>query len=144
MKLFLFAACQGLVFLVPLRYTYHEPSMSHKIRIERVAKDGVAVNTEVEWLYAQDPATKHFVAVCPKLNITLEADSLNELLSLIPESVDGLFKTLIKKGDLHAFLCEMNWDYDIGSTEKSAARFEPPLPRINPVLYRDLQHAACG
>jgi hypothetical protein len=95
-------------------------------------------------LYVEEPTSKHFLAICPSLNIFLEADTRSELFSLVSESIDALFTNVVKSGDLNQFLIECGWQED-ASRISSAANIMP-IPRftLDPVSLHDFQAAACG
>jgi|ERR1019366_2082370 hypothetical protein len=69
----------------------------------------VAIQANVQWKAFRDNATKAWVAVCEPLKITVEADSWSALHETISDSLDLLFRDLIKSGELDGFLKEMGW-----------------------------------
>ena len=59
-----------------------------------------------------------WVGMCDDLDIVVEADNLEELISMFQESVELLFEDLMEKGDLDQFLSEKGWGERYGSKEK--------------------------
>jgi hypothetical protein len=57
------------------------------------------------------------LATCESLALTLEADSEEEAHSLVPESQDAFFLTLLRDGTLERFLHDRGWSLH-----------PPPLP----------------
>lgn len=69
----------------------------------------VTINANVEWAVGQSNASKRVVAVCDALNICLEADSHEELESLIPEAMHLLLKDLLADNEFDQFLQARGW-----------------------------------
>jgi hypothetical protein len=118
--------------------------MNERIKVRRRGAAVVSIEAEIPWVYAQDPETKRFVAVCNALNITLEADSVTELLPLITESMDKLFSVIAADGSIDEFLRARNWE---ASPHESPSRVHLPIRASNvsfkSVPLHDLQLAAC-
>jgi hypothetical protein len=69
----------------------------------------VTINTNVPWRVAHSKTTHHIVGICDPLNLCLEADSEDELHSLIPEAIHLLMKDLFEDNELDKFLREKGW-----------------------------------
>lgn len=120
-------------------------TMTNRLKVTHKGKDLLSIEGQVQWRYARDPDTNHFAAVCPKLNITLSAESLEELFSLIPESMNSLFTSLAKHGDWDAFFLDKGWSKEESDAlQESHSREEqlPPITLLN-VPFDDLQEVAC-
>ncbi|MDP3073958.1 MAG: hypothetical protein Q8N18_26980 [Opitutaceae bacterium] len=118
--------------------------MKQRIQLRKSAGKTI-VESEIAWKIAEEPAISRFVAVCPALNITLRANTREELFSLIPESLESLFSSLDKHGDWDAFFKEIKWAKQESRALQNARRNSPGLPplRIESVTPHDLQLAAC-
>lgn len=120
--------------------------MKQNLHVRPLGNGKALVHADLEWKYASLPDSKNVIGVCPALGITLEADSIEELFSLIPESMEALFKSLGKHGDWDKYLKSMNWTPSEAKAIKPKERtglFMPPL-RLTPVPLHDLEPAACG
>ena len=62
------------------------------------------IQAEVVWRVGQDEESDKWVGYCEGLAITVQADSLDELHSLIPETMALLVQDLVEEGDLEEFL----------------------------------------
>jgi len=68
----------------------------------------IRIDTVLDWHVTQDTTSKHFIADCDWLHITLSSDTLDELISIIPESLELLLTDLIKEGDIQTFFDKHN------------------------------------
>jgi hypothetical protein len=62
----------------------------------------------IAWVVTQG-ASGHWIAVCDPMNLALEANSLDELYSVINEGVHFLFQDLVKNNELDEYLRERGW-----------------------------------
>lgn len=70
----------------------------------------IKIDAKVAWLAKQtSSAPERWMGVCEMLNIATEAESLDELHSLIPESIHLLITDLLEEDELDAFLREKGW-----------------------------------
>lgn len=69
----------------------------------------IRIDTRLEWQIARDNATDRWIAVCPPLAITAEAESWEKLAALLAEEVNELLLDLLQEGELPAFLRERGW-----------------------------------
>lgn len=68
----------------------------------------VSIQANVAWRVSQS-APNRWIAVCDELNMSTEGESLDEIHSLIPETMDLLFSDLLNDSELEAFLRERGW-----------------------------------
>lgn len=122
--------------------TLCSPMEEHELHIRRVG-DIVHFSGQLEWMHTQDSASGHFLAACPALNIFLEADTREELFSLISESIDETLKNVVKHDDLPGFLAECGWNGNIVEVEGENITDFPRI-NLNPVSLHDFQTAACN
>jgi hypothetical protein len=65
----------------------------------------------VQWQATKSTASKRFIGVCPPMNLSIEADSLDELYSLIPETIHILMRDLLEDNEIQPFLREIGWQF---------------------------------
>jgi nicotinate-nucleotide pyrophosphorylase len=63
----------------------------------------------VRWTMTKNRKSGRIVAVCDALNLTLEADTEDELRSLIPEAIHVLMLDLFEDDELSKFLKDRGW-----------------------------------
>jgi len=68
----------------------------------------VKIEGNVQWKAIQTRSGK-WIGVCDAINLVLEADSLDELHSLIPEGLHLLLRDLVKDNEFDSFLREQGW-----------------------------------
>jgi hypothetical protein len=69
----------------------------------------VAIDARVIWRSFKSPTSPRIVAVCDELNLSLEADSEQELRTLIPEAMHLLMLDLFEDNEINAYLRERGW-----------------------------------
>jgi len=69
----------------------------------------IAIQSQLKWVATKTRSGK-WIGECDPLNIAMEADSLDELYSLIPESIHLMFTDLLEDNELDAFLRERGWE----------------------------------
>lgn len=69
----------------------------------------VKIEARVQWVTFSSPTSKRIIGVCDMLNLSLEADSQEELRSLIPETINLLMVDLLQDNELDQFLREKGW-----------------------------------
>jgi hypothetical protein len=69
----------------------------------------VEVKGQVPWIVTQGSSSKNWIAVCDPMNLALEANSLDELYSVINEGVHLLFLDLVRDNELNEYLSERGW-----------------------------------
>jgi len=68
----------------------------------------VQIQANIQWQVMQTPAN-HYVGVCHPMNLSMEADSLDQLHSIINETLQLLFEDLLHDNELEAYLREHGW-----------------------------------
>jgi len=74
-----------------------------------IVQQTVSIEAKVQWIAFQSSASKRMIGVCDMLNISVEADSEDELRSLIPEAMNLLLTDLLSDNELEQFLQEKGW-----------------------------------
>ncbi len=69
----------------------------------------VTIQANVEWAFAQDPASGEWIGVCEPLNLNAMGDTFAELQQCASEAMHLLFLDLFRDGELDAFLKEHGW-----------------------------------
>lgn len=67
----------------------------------------IQMQTKLPWMVRRTP--NRIIAECDPLNIVLDADSLDELESIINEGLHLLFIDLLRDNELSEFLRERGW-----------------------------------
>lgn len=69
----------------------------------------VQLEANVQWSVQQSATSKRWTGVCDPMNITTEADTLDELQGVINESMQLLLTDLLHDNELDRFLRERGW-----------------------------------
>lgn len=77
------------------------------------------MESEIQWVATESSVSGLWVAHCEPLGISLTADSLDELHSLIDEACQLLFLDLFEDNELDEFLTERGWKSSAVPTENS-------------------------
>jgi len=88
----------------------------------------IEVNAQVQWVYFQDKTGNQWIATCPPLRLTIEADTHTELREKISDAMNLLMRTMLRSGELDGFLRERGWSRrqnDID--EKCEVFFDVPI-----------------
>jgi Domain of unknown function (DUF1902) len=75
--------------------------MSNVVQIQLEAK--------VQWNAIQGAGKGIWIGVCDALNLSVEADSLDELHNLIPESIQLLMMDLVMDNEFDQYLLDRGW-----------------------------------
>ena len=70
---------------------------------------GIQLKGNLEWKATQSKTSRRWIGVCEPLNLAMEAESLDELHSVISESIHALMQDLLSDNELDAFLRERGW-----------------------------------
>jgi len=70
----------------------------------------IRMQSEIQWIATASEETGVWVAHCDPLGISLTADSLDEMHSLIDEACQLLFLDLLQDNELDRFLTERGWE----------------------------------
>lgn len=99
----------------------------------------VRIEANLSWLVYQDPGDRHFIAVSPALNATAMGDTYAELQLCIGETIQLLFESLLKRGELDAFLRERGWQPLTPLPSRSArAQFDVPFDLSQKARFEEL------
>ena len=64
---------------------------------------------QLQWQARRSTTSKRWIGVCDPLNLVVEADSLDELHSVIEEALQLLLTDLLRDNELDQFLREHGW-----------------------------------
>jgi hypothetical protein len=67
------------------------------------------LKTNIQWMVKQSGSSSRWIGVCEPLGQMMEADSLDELHSIIEETMQLLFTDLLLDNELDAFLRSKGW-----------------------------------
>ena len=91
----------------------------------------VTIQANVQWVVFQSSTSKRTIGVCDMLNLCLEADSEEELRSLIPEAMNLLMIDLLGDNELQIFLQEKGWRaLNLPARPDSDVQFDVPFELI--------------
>lgn len=93
------------------------------IKIERI--EGKA---QVQWRAQRNPASGRWIGICEAMNLVTEADSENELRSLIDETMQLLLGDLLRDNELEQFLSERGWRIRKPPAETDPAEVKFKMP----------------
>lgn len=94
-----------------------------KLKIQIVKIEGHA---QVQWR-AERGESGRWIAVCQPMSLVTEADSLDELHSVINESMQLLLVDLLRDNELEPFLREHGWKAQLpAAVDPSAVQFNVP------------------
>lgn len=87
----------------------------------------VKIQADIQWTVIQTPSN-HYVGICDPMNLSIQADSLDELRSVINETLQLTFEDLLLDHELDAYLHDHGWSAShLPSGDISAeVRFEVP------------------
>lgn len=69
----------------------------------------ITVEGRVQWRGRRSESSQRWIAVCDAMNLVTEADSLDELHSVINETMQLTLTDLMLDGELDAFLRDLGW-----------------------------------
>jgi hypothetical protein len=69
----------------------------------------ITVTSRVPWRAHYSPSSHRWIGICDPMNLTMEADSLDELHSVINEAIQLMFRDLLEDKELDAYLTGMGW-----------------------------------
>ena len=105
----------------------------------------IKIQANVIWRAKQSSTSKRWIGVCEMMNLALEADSVDELRSLINETMHVLFVDLVIDDELTEFLHARRWCNRCGAPEKAQAEnvaFDVPWELLVAGNARNSQHKA--
>lgn len=87
------------------------------------------IESQLAWTAHRSTSGSVWIAECDALGLVLEATTLDELHSLIPEALRELLTDLITDGDLDEFLLSKGWSaVDIPPLRDFVRGGDAPLP----------------
>lgn len=69
----------------------------------------IQVQSTLEWRSYRSDSTGRWIGECAALNLAMEAESLDELHSLIAEAIQLLLTDLLADDELERYLAERGW-----------------------------------
>lgn len=69
----------------------------------------VRLQSQLQWHATKSPSSGRWIGVCHAMNLSVEADSLDELHNLIHETLQLVFLDLLEDNELDQFLRERGW-----------------------------------
>ena len=70
----------------------------------------IEVKTQLEWkTFRTDKGERRWVGVCDAMNLSAEADSLDDLHSVIAETIHCVLLDLIEDNEFDRYLLERGW-----------------------------------
>ena len=69
----------------------------------------IQLKSRLQWLARQSETSDRWIGVCDSMNLAMEADSLDELHSVIAEAIHVLLIDLLEDDEFDAFLQERGW-----------------------------------
>lgn len=93
----------------------------------------VTIEAKVAWLTTQTSVSPpRWMGVCEELNLATEGSSLDELHSLIPETIHLLMVDLVKDHEFDAYLREKGWSAtgDLPDENPNETQFNLPWQMI--------------
>jgi hypothetical protein len=80
--------------------------MDHGVVSQRI----VPIEADIQWLAERSPTSNRFIAVCETMNLSMEADSIDEFHKLVYETMQLVFLDLLQDNDLDSYLEERGWN----------------------------------
>lgn len=77
----------------------------------------IHMQSKIQWIATASEEPGVWVAHCDPLGISLTADSLDEMHSLIDEACQLLFLDLFQDNELDRFLAERGWESSVAPTD---------------------------
>lgn len=90
----------------------------------------VQVNSKVAWQVGQTDAG-HWLAVCAPLRLTMEGDTVEDLMENTGHAVALLLADLLESGELDAFLRKQGWQATVPQhVPLPDVQFHAPIPLL--------------
>lgn len=98
----------------------------------------VNIQAIVQWRHRRSPTSSRYIAICDELNLCLEADSEDELRSLIPEAMHLLMVDLLADNEIDQYLREKGWQaMNLPARLEGNVEFDVPFELIAEEARRD-------
>lgn len=69
----------------------------------------ITIHGRLEWRAVEGETAGQWIGICDALNVSMEADSLDELRSVIGETIHELLLDLLEDDELESFLAARGW-----------------------------------
>lgn len=104
----------------------------------------VKVRGKLEWRTSRSATSQRWIGVCDPMNLTMEADSLDELFSVIGETMQLVLADLLADDELDEYLRERGWTAGNlpQSRDVSDIRFDVPWQLVAESARRDSERRA--
>lgn len=103
----------------------------------------VEIQAKVLWKSGPSPTSSRYIAVCDELNLCLEAESEQELQSLIPEAMHLLMVDLFSDNEIDQFLRDKGWHaLNLPDRPDGDVQFHVPFELIAEEARRDTARRA--
>jgi hypothetical protein len=85
----------------------------------------VKIQANIPWHAKRSTTSNRWIGVCDVLNLSMEADTLDELHSVIPEAIHLLLEDLLADNELAQYLRDKGWEADPIPSDRDVA-FDVP------------------
>jgi hypothetical protein len=86
----------------------------------------VRIHANIPWHAKRSDSSNRWIGVCEALNLSMEAETLDELHSVIPEAIHLLMMDLLEDEELAEYLREKGWQADNLPSDKTDVTFDVP------------------
>lgn len=69
----------------------------------------ININAKLAWSIHTDRESRELIAACAPLGLVMHGKDVPDLQASINETLNLLFRNLMKEGELDAFLCQHGW-----------------------------------
>lgn len=94
----------------------------------------IHVQGRFPWLVRRPSADRRWIAVCDPLNLAMEADTLDELYSVIHEALHLLMRDLLADNEIESFFRQRGWEISDIPQSNSADDVQFALPPIELIM----------
>lgn len=91
----------------------------------------VTLEAQIQWHAKPSDTSKRWIGICEPMNLAMEADSLDELHSVINETLDLVLTDLLRENELEAYLRARGWHaINMPANPRQDVNFEVPWELI--------------
>lgn len=102
----------------------------------------VKIEASIPWMVSRRAPDRRWIGVCDVLNLAMEADSLDELHSVVGEAIDLLFRDSLEDNELQRFFGERGWKSpDVPSRAPNGISFQVPIELLIKSMHDPEQRA---
>lgn len=103
----------------------------------------ITVQGQIQWKATQ-VSSDRWLGVCDAMNLSMEGDTLDELYSLIDESIALVLTELLSENQLETYLSERGWHATIPDIDdEENVEFDVPWQLIAEGAKSDQKRAYC-